>query len=207
MPAEPLQRRTETLDLEGVAVGELEPFGVSVGAGEIVCLSGASGSGKTRLLRAVADLEPHAGDVRLGGLVQSQTPASRWRRHVMLVPAESQWWHETVGEHFETPMSEALETLALPAEVPGWSISRLSSGEKQRLALVRALSYAPGALLLDEPTANLDADSIERFEGMIVRWIAERGTPVIWVAHDTGQIKRLAHRHFAISERVVREAT
>ncbi|MCA1778499.1 MAG: ATP-binding cassette domain-containing protein [Xanthomonadaceae bacterium] len=156
------------LELREMTIGELVPVSLSVAAGEIVFVSGPSGSGKTRLLRAVADLEPHAGDARLGAMHQSETPAHRWRRRVMLVPAESQWWYDTVGEHFETDMSDGLEALALSDQAMGWSISRLSTGEKQRLALLRALSCRPKALLLDEPTANLDSETIRRVE----QWLA-----------------------------------
>src|SRR6056297_3729752 len=119
------------LELENVSVGELDSVSQSLAAGEIVCLSGASGSGKTRLLRAVADLEPHGGDCLLGDIRQSETPAHRWRARVMMIPAESQWWHETVGEHFDADDApgEALEALDLPGEATSWSIDRLSSGE------------------------------------------------------------------------------
>lgn len=187
-----------SLQLENVAVGGLAGVDLEVAPGEIVCLSGPSGSGKTRLLRAIADLEPHEGAIRLGTRPQEAEPAHRWRRSVMLVPAESQWWHDRVGEHFERSMSGALAELGFEAGVEDWVVSRLSSGEKQRLALVRALSCDPEALLLDEPTANLDADSTARVEAWLERCIDERGLPVLWVAHDAAQIARVAHRHFAI---------
>ena len=106
------------LKLEDISVGELEAVSLSVSTGEIVCLSGASGSGKSRLLRAVADLEPHDGECLLGDVRQSETPAHRWRAQVMMVPAESQWWCETVGEHFDADAGdapgEALEALDMP---------------------------------------------------------------------------------------------
>jgi ABC-type sulfate/molybdate transport systems ATPase subunit len=186
------------LQIEDLAVGELAGVDLVVEPGEIVCLSGPSGSGKTRLLRAVADLEPHDGRVRLGQLIQAETPAHLWRRSVMLVPAESQWWHDRVGEHFARPMPGALESLGFDPGVVDWPVSRLSSGEKQRLALVRALAMDPEALLLDEPTANLDAASIERVEAWLAGLIAERRLPTLWIAHDAGQISRIGHRHFRI---------
>src|SRR6056297_2208383 len=159
------------LKLEDVSIGELEPVTLSIATGEVVCISGASGSGKTRLLRAVADLEPHGGDCLLGDIRQSETPAHRWRARVMMIPAESQWWHETVGEHFDADDApgDALEALDLPGEAMSWSIDRLSSGEKQRLALIRALARGPQALLLDDPTANLDAESIQRVSNRHLR--------------------------------------
>ena len=198
------------LKLEDVSVGELEPVSLSIATGEVVCISGASGSGKTRLLRAVADLEPHGGDCLLGDIRQSETPAHRWRRQVMMVPAESQWWHETVGEHFDAETvgvpGEALEALDLPGEATSWSIDRLSSGEKQRLALIRALVREPRALLLDEPTANLDAESIRRVERWLLEIIQHRELPTLWVAHDAEQIRRVSNRQFRIRDGRLRES-
>src|SRR6056297_4163559 len=196
------------LKLEDVSVGELEPVSLSIATGEVVCISGASGSGKTRLLRAVADLEPHGGDCLLGEIRQSETPAHRWRALVMMIPAESQWWHETVGEHFDAcdAPGEALEALDLPGEATSWSIDRLSSGEKQRLALIRALVREPRALLLDEPTANLDAESIRRVERWLLEIIQHRELPTLWVAHDAEQIRRVSNRQFRIRDGRLRES-
>lgn len=187
-----------TLTLEDVSIGVLTGVDLTVAPGEIVCLSGASGSGKSRLLRAVADLEPHGGRIRLGERAQHEEPAHRWRRSVMLVPAESQWWHERVGEHFAQPMPEALAALGFEPGVEDWPVSRLSSGEKQRLALVRALSLDPDALLLDEPTANLDDDNTARVEAWLKRRIEQRHVPALWVAHNRAQIERVGDRHFHI---------
>ena len=198
------------LKLEGVLVGELEAVSLSVATGEVVCLSGTSGSGKTRLLRAVADIEPHGGECLLGDIRQSETPAHRWRARVMMVPSESQWWHETVGEHFDADAGDApgdgLEALDLPRESAGWSIDRLSSGEKQRLALIRALLHEPRALLLDEPTANLDADSARQVERWLLDVIEARGLPTLWVAHDAGQIERVSNRHLLICDGRLQES-
>ncbi|MBS3745132.1 MAG: ATP-binding cassette domain-containing protein [Wenzhouxiangellaceae bacterium] len=194
------------LALEDVSVGDLEPVSLAVSRGKVICLSGASGSGKTRLLRAVADLEPHGGDCRLGDIRQSETPAHNWRAQVMMIPAESQWWHETVGEHFDADAGDALEALDLPGEATSWSIDRLSSGEKQRLALIRALAREPRALLLDEPTANLDAESIKRVERWLLEIIERRELPTLWVAHDAEQIQRVSNRHLLIRDGRLQES-
>ncbi|MGR2738877.1 ABC transporter ATP-binding protein [Billgrantia sp. Q4P2] len=189
----------EYLRLDRVAVGDLAEVSFSVGPGEICCLSGASGSGKSRLLRAVADLEPHEGEVWLGEQAQAQTPGHAWRRQVMLVPAESHWWAETVGEHFaQAPEAAELEALGLEPEAPAWQIGRLSTGEKQRLGLLRAVSREPRVLLLDEPTANLDDATSERLEAWLTARIRSRGWPTLWVAHDRRQIARVASRHWRI---------
>ena len=167
VPASPLR-------LLGLAAGELPPFDLEVAPGDVVAISGASGSGKSRLLRALADRDPHEGRVLLGEATADSMPAHAWRRRVMLVPAESQWWHEAVGAHFDGTPFDDLEVLGLPRDALGWSVGRLSSGEKQRLALIRALSRDPGALLLDEPTANLDDESVERVESWLLQRITGR---------------------------------
>lgn len=195
------------LHLNRVAIGALEDIDLTLAPGEIVCLSGASGAGKSRLLRAIADLEPHGGEIRLGEQEQSSIPGHQWRRAVMMVPAESAWWFDTVGEHLDKPMPEALRSLGFSEETANWPVARLSSGEKQRLALVRALSREPLVLLLDEPTANLDDETTRRVEEWLQSLIREHHHPVLWVAHREDQIRRVARRHFRIegSQLVERE--
>lgn len=189
---------TVALSLGRLAVGELAEVSLTIAPGETHCLSGPSGSGKSRLLRAVADLEPHDGKVWLGDIAQALLPAHAWRGRVMLVPADSHWWADTVDEHLPGARPADLEALGFTPEVLGWQVSRLSSGEKQRLALLRAISREPVALLLDEPTANLDDATTRRVEAWLMARIRERGWPVIWVAHDPGQIRRVADRHWRI---------
>lgn len=186
------------LTLEGVAIGPLEHVSLRLAPGEITCLSGPSGSGKSRLLRAIADLEPHGGEIRLGDQAQASLPGHAWRQAVMLVPAESQWWAEDVGAHFAHDGETGLKALGLPPETLGWQVERLSSGEKQRLALLRALSRRPRALLLDEPTANLDHATTLSCEAWLIEQAHQFGMPVLWVAHDPEQITRIARHHVRI---------
>ena len=188
----------EPLRIEHLSIGALKDINLSIAPGEIVCLSGDSGSGKSRLLRAVADLEPHEGNVFLGDVNRCEFPAHQWRQKVMLVPAESQWWGDLVREHFCHPVPEALSALGFEPEAMDWAVARLSSGEKQRLAAARALSCQPEALLLDEPTANLDDDNTHQYENWIRRLIEAEKRPVLWVAHDEAQMKRVGDRHFRI---------
>lgn len=194
-----------TLALKNLTIGDLKDIALEVAAGEIVCLSGTSGSGKSRLLRAIADLDPHSGSVQLEGTHQNELPGHRWRSKVMLVPAESTWWHDTVGEHFPAQSQDTLQQLGLDADAFSWPVTRLSSGEKQRLALARALSRQPAALLLDEPTANLDKDSTERVEGWLRDIIRQHQLPTLWVAHHEDQIERVADRHFHIVDNRIEE--
>lgn len=185
--------------LDQVSVGTLAGVSVAVPAGRVVCVSGTSGSGKSRLLRAVADLEPHGGEISLNGTSQGAVPAHQWRRQVVMVPADSQWWFDEVSAHFPEGAGERLPAaLGFPADVMGWSVSRLSSGERQRLALWRALALEPQALLLDEPTANLDGDSTTNIENWLLDEIHRRQIAVLWVAHDPAQIHRVADAHYRI---------
>ncbi|MCP1676790.1 ABC-type iron transport system FetAB ATPase subunit [Natronocella acetinitrilica] len=195
----------DALVIEDLTVGPLRKVSLTVQPGEIVCLSGPSGSGKSRLLRAVADLEAHGGDALIGHDRQSGVAAHHWRGWVMLVPAESAWWAETVAAHFVEPLPGSLDGFGLSDSVLAWEVSRLSSGEKQRLAVLRALSLMPRALLLDEPTANLDGDTTRRVETWLRDYAGRMGIPVLWVAHDPAQIERVAHRHFTIRGEALRE--
>ncbi|AHI28844.1 ABC transporter ATP-binding protein [Marinobacter similis] len=187
-----------TLTLDNISVGALEGVNLSLQGGDIVCVSGPSGSGKSRLLRAVADLDPHQGTVVLDEVQQGSMPGHCWRRQVMMVPADSQWWYEDVGAHFEPEQRTLPSALGLPPETMNWTVNRLSSGERQRLAIARALARQPRVLLLDEPTANLDQDMTHQVENWLLEEIRARDLIVIWIAHDIGQIERVASRHYHI---------
>lgn len=190
--------RDAPLVASGVGAGTLADVDLGIPAGNILALSGPSGSGKSRLLRALADLDPHPGRVALGDMQQDAVSGHVWRSAVMMVPAESQWWADDVGAHFPTADPEQFAALGFDPDVMAWQISRLSSGEKQRLTLLRAIAHEPRALLLDEPTANLDADNARRVEVWLTTLAPRHGWPVLWVAHDQAQIARIADRHLRI---------
>ena len=162
-------------------------------------ISGASGAGKTLLLRAIADLDPHSGEMRLDGIASQDMPATRWRAQLGYVPSESQWWGERVREHFTECPETLLDALGFAGDVVDWYVSRLSSGERQRLALARAVALRPRVLLLDEPTANLDPDNTARVERLVCDYCAREQAAVLWVSHDTEQRQRLATRHWVMS--------
>lgn len=179
-------------------------------AGECLALRGPSGSGKTQLLRAIADLDPNAGTVLLEGRPREAMPGPVWRRLVGYVPADAGWWADSVGEHFpDWPTAAPLaERLGLPTECQGWPVQRLSTGERQRLALARALATAPGGprvLLLDEPTAGLDEAAAAAAEGLVAEHRA-KGTGVVWVTHDVMQAGRVAQRWLLLRDGRLEEA-
>jgi ABC-type iron transport system FetAB ATPase subunit len=188
------------LKIEAIRFRERGPFDLFVDGGECVCLSGPSGAGKTLLLRSIADLDPHEGQVFLDDLDSTSTDAPSWRKTVGLLPAESQWWCDTVGPHFPEVDHERLETLGFAEDVMGWTVSRLSTGERQRLALIRLLINRPRALLLDEPTASLDPSNVGQVETLIEDYRKQMNAPVLWVSHDPAQAQRVADRRIEISE-------
>lgn len=168
---------------------------------ECVAVEGTSGSGKTLLLRAIADLDPADGFIALDGDQREAIPAPEWRRRVCYVAAEPGWWAERVEEHFPDWDAAAplVERLALPRACRSWSVSRLSTGERQRLGLVRALVGRPRVLLLDEPTSALDQNSRESVELLLAEQLAS-GVSVLWVTHDERQATRVASRVLVIDD-------
>jgi phosphate-transporting ATPase len=194
------------LQVRDLRTAILNPTSFIVSAGECIAVNGRSGSGKTLLLRAIADLDPNQGLVTLKGRDRSTIPAPEWRRLVGYVPAEPGWWAETAGDHFAdwTVALPLLQDLRLPAEMKAWPVARLSTGERLRLALVRALLIRPKVLLLDEPTAALDATSVAAVEVLIAAQV-RAGLAVLWVTHDPAQVQRVAHRRLVVEAGYVRE--
>ena len=131
-------------------------------------------------------------------------PATLWRKHIGLLPAESFWWHEHVGDHFIEKCDDDLQELGFTADVYNWTVSRCSTGERQRLALIRLLCMKPEVLLLDEPTASLDEENVTAVETLVKNFM-QQGGAVIWVSHDPNQIERMADRHYQINNKKLEE--
>lgn len=163
-----------------------------------MAVTGPSGAGKSLLLRAIADLDPNDGEVSLAGQDRRRMPAPRWRREVMLVPAEPGWWEVQVLAHFRTPPAPALlERLGFRDETLDWAVDRLSTGERQRLALARALAESPRMLLLDEPTSALDEHSKLAVEALLREHLAGGGG-ILMTTHERAQIARLHAREVRV---------
>ncbi len=193
------------LRLQQFQAGQLQPFDAQF-EHEMVGLSGASGAGKSVLLRAIADLTEHRGEAWLNGAACSSISPVTWRKRVGFLPAESAWWHDRVGQHFHTDCHDCLQALQLPADCMQWQVARCSTGEKQRLAIARLLQQQPEVLLLDEPTASLDVDSIKAVETLIRQYAEQHHAVVIWVSHDQAQLARLCQRRFQIEQQQVTAA-
>jgi putative ABC transport system ATP-binding protein len=165
-----------------------------------VSLSGESGAGKSLLLRALADMEPHAGQVLLDGVACDAMAPTEWRRNVALLTAESAWWHDRVGAHFPVVDESLLSEVGFDNKVMSAEVHGLSTGERQRLALLRLLAGEPRVLLLDEPTASLDPHNTGCVERLLVRYREMHGAAVLWVSHDPEQTRRVARRHWRMVE-------
>jgi ABC-type iron transport system FetAB ATPase subunit len=185
------------LEVQGLTRPGIVPFSLRVEAGECVALSGPSGAGKTLLLRAIADLDPCFGAVALDGVDRDTMSAPRWRQSVGYLAPESGWWEDGVGAHFpdRDRATALLPALGLPLEALDWQVQRLSTGERQRLALARLLLVGPKVMLLDEPTSGLDPDSAALVEGLLTQRLDD-GAAIILVTHAAEQMQRMAARHF-----------
>jgi len=180
------------------------PFDLELAAGECLTITGPSGSGKSLFLRMVADLDPGAGEVFLDGVERRTLAPSAWRRRVVYSAAEPGWWHERVGDHFRgEAMAFALATVPLLALAPtllAAQVTLLSTGERQRMALIRVLALASPVLLLDEPTGALDIESTGRVEDLLRERLAD-GVAIAMVTHSAEQAARLGHRHLRMADR------
>ena len=180
---------------------------LELAAGECLVIRGASGSGKSLLLRAIADLDPNQGQVSLNGVSRETFTGPAWRRRVGYLPAEAGWWAEDLGAHFAdwNRARSFFQRLGLSDAQKDWPIARLSTGERQRLALIRALAISPEVLLLDEPTSGLDQEAVTAVERLIAE-VRGNGTGVIWVTHDPAQAERVGDRWLYLEEGRLREA-
>lgn len=192
------------LIVEGLRTKAGGPLGFAIGGGEIVALRGPSGAGKSLLLRAIADLDPNTGSLSLDGRSRESMAAPEWRRRVGYLATEPGWWADRLGDHFSDWESarEYLAPLGLPEDCRGARIATLSTGERQRFALIRTLLLEPRVLLLDEPTSGLDAETAAAAESLILARLGS-GTGILWVTHDDAQARRIARAGLVVEDGAV----
>lgn len=192
------------LSVRGLRSAHVGPLDLDIASGECVALMGPSGSGKTLLMRLIADLDPGNGAVLLNGRARETWSAPQWRSQVVYQSAEPAWWAPTVAAHFPPQTQDAMRLLqpllGLPLTALDADVDRLSTGERQRLALLRSLAREPKVLLLDEPTASLDATSTMAMETLL-RKQRDNGLSVLWVTHSRDQARRVAERRYDVIDR------
>lgn len=176
------------------------PVDLSVEGGECLALTGNSGAGKSVVLRMLADLVPSRGQLMLDGVAATAMTGPEWRRLVRYASAEPGWWAPRLGDHLRHPNAEDLQELCLTPVVLDRPIEAASTGQRQRVAFLRAIEDGPRVLLLDEPCAALDPEATAGLERILCRQMA-RGLAVILVSHDAQQVARLARRTLHLDAR------
>jgi len=182
---------------------------LAVGRGEILCILGPSGDGKTTLLRLVAGLEPlQAGRIELGGAVVAEPgqEVPPEQRHVGFVFQDYALFpHLTVAENVAFGLrgmsrgekawqvADALARVGLETYANAYP-HMLSGGQQQRVALARALAPRPQVLLLDEAFASLDARLREQVRDDTLHVLQTAGIPALIVTHDAEEAMFMADR-------------
>ncbi len=179
--------------------------------GELVGLAGENGAGKTTLVRCISgDMAPAAGEILLAGRPVPADPAAVLRRGVavvwqdlalcdnldiaanILLGRERRWFLLSDTRQRATAAG-ILRALGIPLDDPSRGVRTLSRGQRQLLAVARAMSWKPQLLILDEPTASLGVTETAQVEGLITS-LRLQGTSILLVSHDVEQMFRLAGR-------------
>ena len=198
---------------------------LTVRAGEVVALAGENGAGKTTLIRAIAgDLAPVSGSIRVGGRPVAPVPAAAAKLGVRIVWQDlglignldvaanvmlgnEPRWHmfSDVAPHEEA--RQLFAKLGIPIRDTTLPITALSGGQRQMVAVARAMAHNPRLLLLDEPTTSLGMQEAALVERLIYR-LREQGTTILLSCHDTGLMFRLSDRIVVLRHgRVVTEVS
>ncbi len=163
-------------------------------------IRGASGSGKTLLLRTIADLDPaDRGQIALRGMTLDSMSAPEWRSRVVYVHPEGARLPGTVASSMSVVANLAVQQekyvdTSVEGLAPNASTERLSSGESQVLALTRALACNPTALLLDESTSSMDPARAATWESRLVAWVSGGECAIVWVTHEDALAARVGAR-------------
>jgi len=185
----------------------LHGIDLEVPAGQLLCVLGPSGGGKSTLLRVVAGLEePRTGSVRLDGRDLSGVPAHQ-RGIGLMFQDYALFPHRDVGQNvafglrmqatdpvkMRARVRELLELVGLPG-TERRAVAQLSGGEQQRVALARALAPRPRLLMLDEPMGSLDRSLRDRLPGELRAIFGDLGLTTIYVTHDQDEALSVADR-------------
>jgi len=184
-------------------------FSMALEKGHIGCLLGASGCGKTTILRAIAGFEPlQAGEIRLGTALLSSSGflvEPEHRNVGMMFQDYALFPHLTVEKNIafglrrrdrreqEHRVRQLLELVGLETVAKRYP-HELSGGQQQRVALARALAPEPDLLLLDEPFSNLDIDTRERLAFEVRDILKETGHTALLVTHNQAEAFAIADR-------------
>ncbi|MBD2677456.1 MULTISPECIES: ATP-binding cassette domain-containing protein [Nostoc] len=185
--------------------------------GERIAVIGASGSGKSLLLRALAGLDPlQAGQIIFQGQQINSHFMPTYRSQIIYLQQRPALWEGTVEENLQQVYRLAvhrhliynreliLNYLHLLHKKPDFlqrPVSALSGGEAQIVAFLRALQLSPAILLLDEPTASLDAGTAQSLEALVTTWQHEHPQRAyLWTSHDPNQLERITNRQITLKD-------
>ena len=172
-------------------------------------ISGASGSGKSLLLRALAFLDPYEqGELLWRGTPVRNLDSPDFRSRVIYSPQQPALLEGTVEDNLRLPFElnqhsarlysrdrvvHWLESLHRDANFLNKESRDLSGGETQLTTLLRVLQLDPEVLLLDEPTSGLDSSATAAVEHLLLRWVAEQSATraLMWVTHDNSSARRV----------------
>jgi len=188
----------------------LKNINLVIDRGEAFALIGATGTGKTTLLRLINLLEvPTSGRIYLDGMDVTEggrirLEARRRMAFVLQKPvvfnasiydnvAYGLRWRGLKRSNIKQKVNSILEMVNL-SDYKNRNARTLSGGEAQRVAIARAIAIEPEVLLLDEPTANLDPVSTSKIEELLTNFIHRHDTTIIMATHDMSQGQRLANR-------------
>ena len=191
--------------------GALQDVDLEVEEGEALALIGPNGSGKSTLLKLLLGLtRPTRGHVELfgsrvvrGGRAALDAVGSvlegRANVYERLSTYENARYYATLrGARFDRPLFASLCS-QLGFAAPDSPVRRLSTGNRQRAALIVSLVHRPGLLLLDEPTLGLDAEGVAALEELLQRQRREQGITVINVSHDLNFVRAVSDRMVSIA--------